>query len=228
MDRGDRAADHEFFDRFIRPGDTVVDVGANVGALTVQASSLVGSTGQVISIEAHPRTFRYLMGNLRLNRCSNVTALNVAAGAAPGTVTFSDLKQDDVNRVADGGVTVPVDTLDRQLSGIDVSLLKIDVEGYEKFVLEGATETLRATSCVFFEAWDPQFAQYGYGTVDVVRLLTAAGFEVMRHDGLVAGARPDGRAFARGWSPVPPDYTSSLCENLVAFRGAALRDRLAA
>lgn len=94
-----READHRFLEAYLASGMTVVDVGANIGALTIHASKKVGPVGRVISIEAHRRVFSYLLGNLRLNRCSNVEAINVAVGSSPGTVIFSDLKQDDINHV---------------------------------------------------------------------------------------------------------------------------------
>jgi FkbM family methyltransferase len=210
-----RADDHEFFERFVRPGDTVVDVGANIGALTIQASSLIGPMGHVISIEAHPTTYKFLLGNLRLNHCGNVTSLNVAVGRESGTISFSNLRQDDMNSVAQSGIQVRMEPLDSLIPGMHVSLLKIDVEGYERFVLEGAMATLKRTAAVYFESWNHHFAAYGYRTADVIRLLNDAGFQVFRQDGTT-------------WRPVDPGYGSERCENLLALRDQALLKRLGA
>ena len=201
-------SDHRFLRQVVRPGDTVVDVGANIGALAVQASILVGNAGRVIALEAHPRTYRYLLGNVRLNGCSNIQPINVAVGASQGSVNISDFPdRDDQNRVVAVGTSVPADSLDQLLGGTPVSLLKIDVEGFEKFVLEGAKKTLRVTRCVYIQSFEQQFIEYGYHTSDVLRLLEDAGLTVLRHI---------------DWSRVEPDYTSASVENLVALRDPTL------
>ena len=72
----------------LKPGDTFVDVGANIGYFTLLASRLVGATGKVIGIEANPRTFKLLEANVALNHCANVDLRHVAAGEAPGFATM--------------------------------------------------------------------------------------------------------------------------------------------
>ncbi len=94
-----RFHDLSLFKDYCRPGDTVVDVGANIGEVSIVFSQRVGAAGQVFAFEPQPRVFQYLLGNLALNRCSNVTARNVALGSAPGAARMSDDKQDDMNRI---------------------------------------------------------------------------------------------------------------------------------
>ena len=207
---------------------TVADVGANIGALTVHASRLTGPTGRVIALEAHPTTFRYLKGNIRLNKCTNVDARNVAVGAEPGSALFSDFTQDDINHVVDRpgnfqhdpvygrrrsrGVEVRVDSLDALLEGRGVDFLKIDVEGYEKFVLQGATATLATVDRVYIESFEREFAKYGYHNRDVLDLLHRAGLSIFRHDG-------------REWKLIGADHVSETVENLLAFRDPSLARR---
>jgi precorrin-6B methylase 2 len=64
--------------RHLAPGDTFIDVGANIGYYSLLASPLVGKTGTVVAIEASPRTFDDLLFNLELNNVSNVRPVNVA------------------------------------------------------------------------------------------------------------------------------------------------------
>lgn len=203
-------SDEDFFARFLRAGHVVVDVGANVGTLALTAATLVGHEGHVYAIEAHPATFRYLLGNLRFNRATNVTPWNFAAGREPALVRLSEGASDEQNAVArDGGhagVQVqqkPLDDLD--VRGDIVDLLKIDVEGYEKNVLEGATALLRRTRCVFFESFAENYRRFNYGLEDVLDILEAAGFAVYRFedDAIV---------------PVGRGYESLQCENLVALK----------
>jgi FkbM family methyltransferase len=196
-----------FFRHYLKPGDVVVDVGANIGDTVLAAAAQVGPTGRVIAIEPHPRTFRYLQDNVALNRVNNVETIGVAAGAAPGTVAFSNDRRDDMNRVDGGPLQVRVERLDDLVRAVGkVALLKIDVEGYEKFVLEGAPSLLQRTRCVHFEVSALHFPRFGYRTRDVLGLLSAAGFSLFR----IAGP-------AR-IVPITLDFDTEPFENLLALR----------
>ena len=209
IDPDGRDDDEEVLRRYLRPGDFVVDIGANVGNLTLQAVSCVGESGHVVAVEPHPRTFGYLRGNLALNHAENVEALNLAIGDHVGTVCFSSRRQDDQNGiVSDGrGLTIQMRPLDMVVPPTArIALLKIDVEGYERFVLAGAADTLRRTDCVFFEAFDTTFAQFGYSTADLLEMLAATGFMPYRFD-------ERGELVA-----IPLTYRAVRCENLLAIR----------
>ena len=204
-DSGERLADEEILRRMLRRNDIVIDVGANVGSLTLAASRLVGLGGKVYAIEAHPRTYKYLMGNLRFNQVCNVVAINVACGNASGTVPFSNQRSDDQNCVVKSGLGVSLRRLDDLVTLTAeerIALLKIDVEGYEKFVLEGAVRLLSRTNAVYFESWERHFEKFDYRLHDVVQFLRTFGFETQRIDG----------------SSVSDRYRSECCENLLAIR----------
>jgi FkbM family methyltransferase len=146
---------HEFEDmafvlHALRPGDLFVDVGANVGAYTVLASGAVGA--RCISFEPAPRAYRALLDNLRLNDLmARVEARNECLASAPGEAEFTS-GLDTVNQVVAQPqrgvetVRVAVTTLDVALAGRAPAMLKIDVEGYETSVTEGADQTLRSPS----------------------------------------------------------------------------------
>jgi FkbM family methyltransferase len=175
--------DENLFHRMLRPGDLVIDVGANIGALTLCASTLVGAAGKVISIEAHPRTYAYLQGNLALNRVANVESFNLAMGEKEGSIHFTDQRADEQNVVTteDRGIPVPMKRLDAlPIAPGPIELLKIDVEGYEKFVLEGAAGLLDRTRCVYFESWEHHFQRFGYGCCDLFHRLTEHGFQLLK------------------------------------------------
>lgn len=74
----------------LRPGDRMVDIGANFGLMSLHASRAVGPSGSVIALEPHPRTFQRLQDNLRHNDCQNVTAINIAAGPTEGAMELFD------------------------------------------------------------------------------------------------------------------------------------------
>jgi FkbM family methyltransferase len=184
IDPNSRFHDLSLFKDYCQPGDLVVDVGANIGEVSIVLSQRVGASGQVLAFEPQPRIYRYLRGNLSLNGCGNVIATNAAVGAAPGTVRMSDSKRDDMNRVVDdGAIEVPCTTLDAALPANAIALLKIDVEGTELRVLEGARQTLTRTACVNCESSEEHYQRYGYGIADVIAFLQSAGFTTHVIDG---------------------------------------------
>jgi FkbM family methyltransferase len=179
-DRNDLTGVEPFLQRYLREGDVVIDVGANIGTTALTASSVVGGAGLVLAIEAHPRTHRYLLGNIRLNRRANIEAVNCAAGDREGVVLLSNGRSDDMNSVSDDGIEVPVRRLDSLAPMGDIALLKVDVEGYEFRVLNGSLGILDRIQCVVFEALEDLAAGQGGSVLDSVRLLETAGFDVLQ------------------------------------------------
>ena len=167
------------FKDYCEDGDVAVDVGANVGEVSIILSQGAGARGRVFAFEPNPRIYGYLLGNLALNRCDNVTAANLAVGATAGSVRMSDSKRDDMNRVLDdGAIELPCTTLDTHLPAFEqIAFIKIDVEGSELRVLEGAAATLARTACVNCEMGEDHYRRYGYGMGDLIRHLQQAGFQ---------------------------------------------------
>ncbi len=167
-----------FLESYLRPSDVYVDIGANIGELVINASKIVGAAGKVIAAEAHPKIYAFLQRNLRLNNAINVAAYNVALGNLEGSLHFSNKRSDEQNCVlTDGqGISVPVTTLDSLVpKSPRINLLKIDVEGYEPFVLQGAGETLRRTECVYFEVSRQSLERFNRSFKDVWTPLNNAG-----------------------------------------------------
>jgi FkbM family methyltransferase len=138
-----------------RPGSTAVDVGANVGIFTVPLALAVGTEGRVIAVEPSPENLEQLEHNIRLNDLDNVDVQPIALAAEPGEVALQ-LGADPAfhstttvvrSRDAASSTLVRADTLDhvwRDAGSPDVSFLKIDTEGGELDVLDGARELLAA------------------------------------------------------------------------------------
>lgn len=168
----------ELFRDYCKPGDVVVDVGANVGEVSIVMSQRVGPAGSVFAFEPLPRVYGYLRGNLALNACANVKARNVALGAAPGVAHMTDDRRDDMNRLAaDGIITIDCSTLDIEVpADLHPALVKIDVEGTELNVLSGGSELLSRTSCVNCEMWQSHFQRNGYSMGDLIAFLRSSGF----------------------------------------------------
>lgn len=130
-----------------RPGYTVVDVGANIGVYTVQMSRLVGKDGHVYAFEPTAVFYEQLQQNLRLNECRNVTCekLIVSNSDAPQQITATD-QTASINLYSQQGTTETVAsvTLDQYFADHEgrLDVLKIDVDGWDYHVLEGAGKTL--------------------------------------------------------------------------------------
>ena len=170
-----------FIGNYLAEGDTFIDVGANIGYLTLTGARKVGTTGHVISLEPHPRTFRFLNKNIRLNQLTNIQTHNVAVGDTKATLSFSDSKSDEQNFITENGpLSVGLTTLDDLFDGASVELLKIDTEGYELFVLKGASKILPKTKLIFLESFQTHFDRYNYHRKDIVDLLARSHFKVFK------------------------------------------------
>lgn len=135
--------------RKLKKGMVFIDLGAHIGLYTLLASKLVGSNGLVVALEPHPENFAFLLINLKLNHCYNVIALNYAAYNDDKFVKLyvSSVSGWHSLKVKEGyHITVQarrIDTILNELAIRKVDFMKIDVEGAEYEVLEGAINTLR-------------------------------------------------------------------------------------
>ncbi len=128
----------------IAPGGTALDIGAHIGAITLPLARLVGSQGRVYAFEPQKRIFRELVYNLQLNRVENVVPLRFAVGSESAIIEMEpDRLHDGQVRVGAGGDKAELRTVD-SFSFSNVSVIKIDVEGYEGEVLHGARKTIEA------------------------------------------------------------------------------------
>jgi FkbM family methyltransferase len=140
------AVDMLFLLHFLRPGDLMLDVGANVGSYTVLASGVTGA--RTMAFEPDPDTVAELRRNVELNGLGDLVDLHpVALGASETEVRFT-VGGDTVNHVAGPNDkvwrTVRQVRLDDITAGTSPVMIKIDVEGYEEEVLKGAAATLAA------------------------------------------------------------------------------------
>ncbi|MGV6875332.1 FkbM family methyltransferase [Pseudochelatococcus sp. B33] len=197
---------HEL-DLFVHPGDTFVDVGANIGLYTLKAARLSGPQGRVLAAEPGRAAREQLAANLALNTSAGntfsrntfaqVTVIDSALSDAPGEATLHHVDKGNdpqaFSLLADGteksGETVAVTTLDRAVSASGlarVDCIKIDVEGFEARVIRGAGETLaRWHPTVIFEVNCPTLLQSGEERDGAWKLLEAHGYRFFR---LVDGA----------------------------------------
>ena len=143
-------------DRLLRPGDVFVDVGANIGYHTVRGARSVGSTGRVIAVEANPENARLIAHTIAVNALANVDLVPLALSADRGYMTFGAhlgsnggfLVGDAASAASARGTLVP--TLRMDDLGLDrVDVVKIDVEGAEALVIDGAAGLIERTRPTF-------------------------------------------------------------------------------
>lgn len=156
-------AEVHLFGQIVRPGDVVLEAGANIGSHTVALSRLAGPTGRVHAFEPQAQVHQLLCANLVANGCQNAWTYQCAVGAQDGSVEMADVNFDAPNNF--GAVSlhlqgfptrpVPIRTIDTLgLSRLD--FLKADIEGFEPQMLAGAVETLqRCRPIVFIESVNP-------------------------------------------------------------------------
>lgn len=196
--------DIDLFREHIGEGDVVLDVGANFGHHSIVFSKLVGDAGQVIAIEAQSLMYRLVHANAALNRRYNILPIHAAAGAEEGSVTmfsvdydgdhnFGALAVDTENDAADArGERVAVHKLDTllppYLEGRPVRFVKIDVQAYELYVLQGMAELIaRDRPTIFIEISPYWMRRAGYDYVKIYDLLRENGYDFIHRDGIEAG-----------------------------------------
>ena len=207
-----RREDEDFLEAYLRPGDLVIDAGANIGSLALLAARIVGPGGHVTAFEPHPRIFGFLLGNIKLNGFGWIEARQMALGREAGEARMTDSLYDDQNRIsADGSVLVPSARLDAVIDGTEpIALLKVDVEGLEWDVLRGAEGLLGRVEGIYFEVSERHFAHYGYTVAELLGWLAVRGFELRRwSEGTGNGTenwlalRPAGKARLASFGPGP-------------------------
>jgi FkbM family methyltransferase len=173
----------------LAPGDTFVDVGANIGYFSLLAPQLVGESGSVVAIEASPKTFLALKDNLNRNAVRNVRAVSVAVSHSRhvvrlfrgpdsniGETTFLEGLRLEFECEAEAA---PLTAILQRLEIERARLIKIDVEGAEWCVVAGMGPILssgRADLEIIVEVHPELLARQGKRPADIVRVFSEAGF----------------------------------------------------
>lgn len=170
----------------LRPGQTAIDVGANVGYFTAVMAQCVGPAGRVWSFEPVPETFELLELCKSLNDYTHVTPIMVALGAANGSTEITyDRRHSGIatmhpDQVAGDTQRVELRSLDTLVSAGEVGrrpdLIKVDVEGHELDVLRGARETIvEASPTIVFELNERTARVAGWTLAELAELLLSLG-----------------------------------------------------
>lgn len=177
-------------EKFLKPGGTFVDVGANVGMFSLMAARIVGPAGKVVAIEPAPAVAEALRATVRANGLSHVVSVKeIAAGAEHGLGTLSvgtngghsSLLPSDS---ADNTVVASIAPLDEVLDGMQPDMIKIDVEGWEANVIEGMKGVLRANpDVIVIMDFEPQhIRRTGLSAASWVDRALGAGLQIFEID----------------------------------------------
>lgn len=179
----------------IRPGDTVLDVGANIGLWVMGAARLAGPEGRIHAFEPVVENFERLTSNLALNNINWVRCHPLALSDKNGSAVFygasnnnsgmgSLAQHEGVDRPMDVELMRLDDFCEKQ--GIErVDFMKVDVEGAEILVFRGASRLLAAPEApiIMFESADVTSVNFGASTKDIKTLLHEYGYNIFRFDG---------------------------------------------
>jgi FkbM family methyltransferase len=182
----------------VKPGWTCIDIGANIGSVSIPLWKRVGPTGRVISVEADPNHIDKIKANLRLNNCPDNYVDNVAIAESKGTVqlrcypessgwqTLGDpsFAKDHTSVVIDVPAINFEELLEIHRLG-SVDFVKIDVEGAEILVLRGMRTWLKKKEigCVIFEVNHLMLEGMNSSVSELMSLWEEFDYELWRLDG---------------------------------------------
>jgi len=174
--------------RVLKPGDTYIDVGANVGFHSMLASRLVGPSGVVLSFEPNPATFSILSGHMAINRIKNCRPFSFALGDVDGDATLNQIEIHSgtatlraVNEPLNS-VKVNVrrgDEIFKDIPFAGQTIIKVDVEGFELQVLRGLEKTLARVAIVAVEITPDWLAQQKATPGEMVTYMQNLGFQAI-------------------------------------------------
>lgn len=179
--------------RLLRPGDVYMDVGANIGLYTLLAADRVGVAGKVFAFEPVSHIYERLLENVRLNGLRNVTSERLAVSDSGGELTittagtgfdaWSSLGQPymggELSREQVQTVSLDDFAAEQALLG-KVTMMKLDVEGWESRVLQGAGAILSRDDAptLFVEFTEAAAANAGSSCKELHGVLTSYGYEM--------------------------------------------------
>lgn len=176
----------------VKEGMNVIDIGANIGAVTLHLAKKVSSLGKIFSFEPSPLNFKRAMENISLNNFRNIKLINQGLGNEKATAFLYNvnptnrgmlrlLPEDDQNKLFEKEA-VEVDTLDNSMKEFSLpkpDFIKIDVEGFEYKVLQGAYETLKNYKpMMFIELDDNNLREQNNTPKELIQLLQQLNYKI--------------------------------------------------
>lgn len=174
----------------IHEGDIVIDVGANIGYYTLIFAQLVGSSGKVFAFEPEPKNFEILKKNIEINNYQNIVAEQKIVSDKSGIVKLfiaeHGIVGHRINQQKSSQKFIEVESiiLDNYIKKLNldnkINFIKIDVEGSEPKVLEGAKEIMQKSNQlkIFTEFNREAVEEYGIEPKEMIDLFYRNGFKI--------------------------------------------------
>jgi len=210
--------------RRLKPGDTFIDVGANIGYVTILAAQLVGESGRVVSVEPSMEFCQRVQRHTLLNGVRNVRAVNAAVSDKHERVRLilassANLGANSIvpyQGPAESSFEIHAAPLPELLSPEELAnarVIKIDVEGAEGAVMRGllsALDKLRPDAEIVVEVTPDRMVTLGYSMGELLDAMNDRGFHIYRlTNDYRSGSYPKA---IRGGSGIPVRWRESVCE----------------
>jgi FkbM family methyltransferase len=163
-------------DYLARQGDVVLECGGHHGCTAILLSKWVGDAGKVVTFEPLPANCDIIEKNIQQNRLKNVSLERKAVGAERGIITICNTSNSSIT-LSGKGLQVELTCLD-EYERLNPTLLKIDVEGFEMQVLQGAKKILSKRPKLAIEIHAEKLSQYGASVQDLFRLIDVENYKV--------------------------------------------------
>ncbi len=177
------------FQKEIKKGDVILDIGANIGYFTLIFANLVGETGKVYAFEPDSTNFSILEKNIKLNGYNNIILINKAVSDNTGKLKLflsddsnGDHRTYDSN---DGRELIEIDSvsIDDYFSTLNkkVNFIKMDIQGAEYFAIKGMVDVLNSNEKIkmLTEFWPVGFQRSGVKTKDYLDIMLKHGFDII-------------------------------------------------
>jgi len=194
----------DLFKTMVKEGMIVADVGANVGYYSLIAANLVGKSGVVYAFEPEPNNYALFSRNVQVNNCANIIAVQKAVSDRAGQATLWFEKEQKVNpsfssenamvssryKGLDKAECTTVDTIsldgffESQVGNYKVDFIKVDTEGAEGLMVDGADKILRGNRNlkIILEFWPDGLTRLGTNPQNLLRKLEDYNFRIKRID----------------------------------------------
>jgi FkbM family methyltransferase len=196
LDRGDilnlsindpaGALETELVKREVKKGDTVLDIGANIGYYSLIFAKIVGEKGRVFAFEPHPDNFELLRKNIAVNGYKNIIPVQKAVSDKSGLIKLYLSGNSVDHQICDSGegrsfIEVESVRIDDYFFGQDtkIDLIKIDTQGAEGLVLRGMPGLLKKNALkIIIEFWPPGLKKFNISSQEFFNLIQEHGFKI--------------------------------------------------
>jgi FkbM family methyltransferase len=190
--QNDTDFDREFLYSLIKKDDVVLDIGANIGETTLHFARLA-SEGKVFGFEPVPYVFDFFQNNVRLNNLQNIVLQNMALSNKEEILFFKDTPNKNSsgitlnkNKIDDGAkvTATSLDAIDAKNSFKKIDLIKLDVEGFEPFVFEGAKNCiLKYKPKMYVEINHDHLQRNHFTGTDLLKIIQDLGYVLFKVKG---------------------------------------------